>query len=82
MEAQEPQQPSEAEENGSSGSSDRLLLAVLALAAFVSVLNTTMVNVAIPLIGQDLDVPGAQAGWIVTGYALVFATRRKPTNVR
>lgn len=47
---------------------------MLALAAFVSVLNTSMVNVAIPLISRDLDVSGAEAGWIVTGYALVFAT--------
>lgn len=77
MEAQEPQQARDPagprREDGPSGSSNRLLLVVLALAAFVSVLNTSMVNVAIPLIGQDLDVSGADVGWIVTGYALVFA---------
>lgn len=46
----------------------------MALAVFVSVLNNTMINVAIPRISQDLDVSGAQTGWIVTGYSLVFAT--------
>ena len=46
----------------------------MALAVFVSVLNNTMINVAIPLIRQDLNIPGGQTGWIVTGYSLVFAT--------
>lgn len=32
-----------------------------------------MTNVAIPLISRDLDVSDAEAGWIVTGYALIFA---------
>ena len=77
MDPQEPRQardPAEpVGEGGPSSRSDRLLLAVLALATFASVLNTTMVNVAIPLIGRDLDVSGAEAGWIVTGYVLVFA---------
>ena len=44
------------------------------LASFVSVLNTSMINVAIPLISGDLYVSGAEVGWIVTVYALVFAT--------
>lgn len=46
----------------------------MTLAVFVSVLNNTMVNVAIPPMSQDLGISGAQAGWIVTGYSLVFAT--------
>ena len=73
MDPQEPPQARDPAEGGPSGRSDRLLLAVLALATFVSVLNTTMVNVAIPLIGRDLDASDANAGWIVTGYVLVFA---------
>lgn len=32
-----------------------------------------MTDVAIPLISRDLDVFDAEAGWIVTGYALIFA---------
>ena len=46
---------------------------MLAFAAFVSVLNTTMVNVAISLISRGLDVSDANAGWIITGFVLVFA---------
>lgn len=54
--------------------SSRLLLAVMAVAVFVSVLNNTMINVAIPRISQDLNISGGQTGWIVTGFSLVFAT--------
>lgn len=74
MDPQEPQHTSDSEKSTSSDPANRLLLAVLALAAFVSVLNTTMVNVAIPLVSRDLDVSGAEVGWIVTGYVLIFAT--------
>lgn len=56
-----------------SHSAGRYLLLVMAVAAFVSVLNNTMVNVAIPLIAADLDVMPNRMGWIITGYALVFA---------
>lgn len=51
----------------------RLLLAVMVAAVFVSVLNNTMVNVAIPLIRQGFGVSAGQVGWVVTGYSLVFA---------
>ena len=60
-------------DNAQDSSSSRLLMAIMALAVFVSVLNNTMVIVAIPLMSQDLDIPGGQTGWIVTGYSLVFA---------
>ena len=42
-------------------------------AVFVSVLNNTMVNVAVPLVREDFGVPGGQAGWIITAYSLVYA---------
>jgi MFS family permease len=45
----------------------------MALALFVSVTNNTMVNVAIPIIQEDLTVPPGRTGWIITGYSLVFA---------
>lgn len=60
-------------DNAQDSSSSRLLMAIMALAVFVSVLNNTMVIVAIPLMSQDLNIPGGQTGWIVTGYSLVFA---------
>lgn len=68
------EEPGNTQSGEQSGTSNRLLLAVMALAVFVSVLNNTMINVAIPRISQDLSISGGQTGWIVTGYSLVFAT--------
>ena len=53
--------------------STRLLLAVLTSAVFVSVLNSSMVNVAIPLIKEDFGASEAQVGWVITGFLLVYA---------
>jgi MFS transporter, DHA2 family, metal-tetracycline-proton antiporter len=53
--------------------STRLLLAVLTSAVFVSVLNSSMVNVAIPLIREDFGVSEAQVGWVITGFLLLYA---------
>ena len=60
-----------AERRGAASSA--LLLAVMGSAVFVSVLNNTMVNVAVPLIRADFGVPGGQEGWIITGYSIVYA---------
>ena len=49
------------------------LLVIMALAVFVSVLNNSMINVAIPHIRLELGVSAAAAGWLITAYALVFA---------
>ncbi len=51
---------------------ERILVPVLAAAVFFSVLNTTMVNVALPTIRSDFDVNAAQVGWLATLYSLVF----------
>ena len=53
--------------------STRLLLAVLTSAVFVSVLNSSMVNVAVPLIRQDFGASEAQVGWVITGFLLLYA---------
>lgn len=42
-------------------------------ALFVSVFTNTMVNVAIPLIRTQFGASEAQSGWVITGYALMFA---------
>ncbi|HEV3476283.1 MAG TPA: MFS transporter, partial [Rubrobacteraceae bacterium] len=55
------------------GISTRLLLAVLTSAVFVSVLNSSMVNVAIPLIREDFEASEAQVGWVITGFLLTYA---------
>lgn len=53
--------------------SERLFLAVVAVAVFVSVMAGTMVNVVVPAIGEDLGASEAQVGWVVTSHLLVFA---------
>lgn len=53
--------------------STRLLLAVLTSAVFISVLNSSMVNVAIPLIREDFGTSEAQVSWVITGYLLLYA---------
>src|SRR5215218_7537828 len=45
----------------------------LAAAVFVSVLNSSMVNVAIPLIREDFGASEAQVGWVITGFLLLYA---------
>ncbi len=51
----------------------RLLLIVVVTAILVSVLNQTFVNVVVPDIRQDYGATQGQAGWVITGYLLVFA---------
>lgn len=53
--------------------SDRLFLAIIVTAVFVSVLTGSMVNVLLPQIRDDLDISPAPVGWVVTSYALVYA---------
>ena len=53
--------------------STRLLLVVLTSAVFISVLNSSMVNVAIPLIREDFGASEAQVSWVITGYLLLYA---------
>lgn len=50
----------------------RLALAVLLLGAFMALLDTTIVNVAIPTIGTGLHASDAAVSWVVSGYALTF----------
>ncbi|CAB4875715.1 unannotated protein [freshwater metagenome] len=47
-------------------------LTVLALAQFVLVLDSTVVNVALPSIQRQFDLPEARLAWIVNGYGLTF----------
>lgn len=52
--------------------SSRATLLVVCASVFFSVLNGTMTNVALPVIGEDLSVEPARLGWIITGYLLVY----------
>jgi len=47
-------------------------MAVVGAAQFVLLLDLTIVNVALPTIQRELDVPAGQLPWLVTGYALTF----------
>jgi MFS family permease len=56
---------------------DRKLLAiasVVVLGAIMSILDTTVVNVAINTLSRDFDTPLSTIQWIVTGYTLALAT--------
>ena len=50
----------------------RRTLVLVSAAVVSSVLSGTMTNIALPLIGRDLNVEPARLGWLVTGYLLVF----------
>jgi len=49
-----------------------IVLVLVCLAQFMVVLDSTIVNVALPSIQQDLDLSEANLQWIVNAYALVF----------
>lgn len=48
-----------------------LMIAVLFLGAFVSFLNNTLMNVALPTIMQDFQISYATVQWLSNGYMLV-----------
>lgn len=50
-----------------------LAVVVLLFASFMDLLDTTIVNVALPAIEKDLGASSAQLQWIVSGYVLSFA---------
>jgi MFS family permease len=49
-----------------------LALFLLCLASFIAVVDTTIVSSALPSMRRELGFPGADAGWILNGYALTF----------
>ncbi len=55
------------------GVSTRLVMAVVAAAIFISVLQQTFVNVVVPDIGREFEASQGQVGWVITGYLLIFA---------
>src|SRR5712672_455120 len=46
--------------------------ALLAVAAFMTTVDLTIVNVALPTIGAKLHFPESDLQWVVTAYALTF----------
>ncbi|MEU6698374.1 MFS transporter [Pseudonocardia sp. NPDC046786] len=47
-------------------------LSVCLVAGFMSLLDVSIVNVALPSVQADLDASAAQVSWVVSGYALTF----------
>src|SRR5438034_10149471 len=46
--------------------------ALLAVAFFMTIVDLTIVNVALPTIGRELDFSESNLQWVVTAYALTF----------
>lgn len=51
---------------------ERWIVWIVSACIFVSVVNTSMVNVALPTIGDRFDANEASVGWLVTIYSLTF----------
>jgi MFS family permease len=50
----------------------RLALFVLGLATFIALADTTIAGIALPSMRRELGFSGADAQWILNGYALAF----------
>ncbi|MDQ3862420.1 MAG: MFS transporter [Actinomycetota bacterium] len=50
----------------------RLALFLLCLASFIAVVDTTIITIALPSMRRELGFAGADAQWILNGYALTF----------
>jgi MFS family permease len=66
-----PDQPSGVD---TSETAKRVTLAITIVAAFIVVVDNTVLNVAIPTILREFDTSLPTLEWVVTGYALTFAT--------
>ena len=51
-----------------------LALVVLSLAQLMDILDSTIVNIALPTAQQDLGFPADYRQWVLTGYALAFGS--------
>lgn len=49
-----------------------LALSILALAQFLVVLDASIVNIALPVLGQQLGMDTAGLAWVITAYVLAF----------
>jgi EmrB/QacA subfamily drug resistance transporter len=49
-----------------------LRLALILVAAFMVVLDFSIVNVALPSIERELGLPASTVQWVITGYAIAF----------
>src|SRR5215203_2153661 len=54
--------------------SRRALLGVLLIAQLMVIIDISAVNVALPDLARDLGISGADIGWTITSYSLVFGS--------
>ena len=69
--------------SGSAGATSRRAwraLGVLLIGMFMSLLDATIVNVALPTIRTSLDASEATLSWIISGYALAFGLALIPAG--
>src|SRR6478736_7508522 len=66
--------PASADEIVLASGRGRLALAAAVGASAMAMLDATVVNVALPRIGQDFDVGVADLQWVLTGYLLALAS--------
>ena len=59
---------------GSTDPTRWVTLAITIVSAFIVVLDNTVLNVAIPTILREFDTSLSSLEWVITGYALTFAT--------
>ncbi|MEY2848257.1 MAG: hypothetical protein RI885_922 [Actinomycetota bacterium] len=57
-----------------------IALAVLLVGAFMSLLDATIVNVALPSIRTSIDASESTLSWIISGYALAFGLALIPAG--
>jgi MFS family permease len=58
-----------------------LALGLLAVTQFMLIADQTVVNIALPSMGADLDLRGVDLSWVVNAYVLTFgglAAARRP----
>src|ERR671910_3766241 len=48
------------------------ILAVVATAFFMTILDVSIVNVALPSIGEELNFSRGNLQWVITAYAIAF----------
>ncbi len=49
------------------------IIIILAFAMVLSVMNSTMFNVALPALREEFNLSSSQVSWVVTGYIIVYA---------
>ncbi len=57
----------------SSGKSYSLLIIAISLAIFMSSIDGTIVNIALPAISESFDISSSTVSWVATAYLLVMA---------